>query len=142
MWLDKVKELQKKTGTTKKYLAENMHRSERTIARFLSGEADIGIDDLQKMVALMGGSLDDILDESDFKLPTPEVEALKRENAALSTTIEEMKANEMLLQAEIAVLKDKIVSLTAENDILRIKLEYEQKITSLHNYYNKFGSSN
>lgn len=142
MWLDKLKELRKKSGVTNKYLAENMHRSERTIGRFFSGEADLGIDELQKMVALMGGSLDDVLDESDFKLPTPEVEALKKEIASLSTTIEEMKANEMLLQAEIAVLKDKIVSLTAENDILRIKLEYEQKITSLHNYYNKFGSGN
>lgn len=137
MWLDKLKELRKKSGVTNKYLAENMHRSERTIGRFFSGEADLGIDDLQKMVALMGGSLEDILDESDFKLPTPEVEALKKEIASLTKTIEEMTAKETLLQAEIAVLKDKIVSLTAENDILRLKLEHKEEIISLHNYYNK-----
>lgn len=137
MWLDKLKELKKKSGTTNKYLAEKMHRSERTIGRFLAGEADLGIDELQAMVVLMGGSLDDILDESDFKLPTPEVEALKRDNASLATTIEEMTAKETLLNAEIAVLKDKIVSLTAENDLLRLKLEHKEEIIAIHNYYNK-----
>ena len=137
MWLDKLRELRKQSGKTNKYLAEHMHRSERTIGRYFSGEADLGIDELQKMVDLMGGKLEDILDESDFKLPTPEVEALKKENLALSATIEELAAKEMLLQAEIAVLKDKIGSLTAENDILRIKIEYEQKIANLHDYYNK-----
>lgn len=142
MWLDKLRELRKKSGKTNKYLAENLHRSERTIGRYFSGEADLGIDELQKMVDLMGGKLEDILDESDFKLPTPEVEALKKENASLITTIEEMTAKEMLLNAEIAAREKQIVSLTAEIDILRIKLEYEQKITTLHNHYNKFGAGN
>jgi transcriptional regulator with XRE-family HTH domain len=137
MWLDKLRELRKKSGKTNKYLAEQMHRSERTIGRFFSGEADLGIDELQKMVDLMGGKLEDILDESDFKLPTPEVETLKKEIASLITTIEEMTAKETLLNAEIAAKEKQIVRLTAENDILRIKLEYEQKIANLHDYYNK-----
>lgn len=142
MWLDKLNELRKKSKLTNKYIAEKMHRSERTIARFFSGETRIGIDEAREMAAIMGGSLDDILDESDFKLPTPEIEALKLKVDALSKTIEEMTAKEVMLNAEKAILKEKIVSLTAEIDILRIKLEYEQKITSLHNHYNKFGSSN
>ena len=137
MWLDKLRELRKTSGNTNKYLAEQMHRSERTIGRFFSGEADLGIDELQKLVDLMGGRLEDILDESDFKLPTPEVEALKKENASLATTIEGMTAETALLNAEIAVLKDKIVSLTAENDLLRLKLEHKEEIIAIHNYYNK-----
>ena len=137
MWLDKVRDLKEQTGTKTKYIAEKMHRSERTIRRFFAGETDLGIDFLREVVLLMGGSLDDILSESYFRLPTPEVEALKKENLTLSATIEELTAKEVLLQAEIAVLKDKIGSLTAENDILRIKLEYEQKIANLHDYYNK-----
>lgn len=137
MWLDKLRELRKTSGKTNKYLAEQMHRSERTIGRFFSGEADLGIDELQKLVDLMGGRLEDILDESDFKLPTPEVEALKKENASLATTIEGMTAETALLNAEIAVLKDKIVRLTAENDLLRLKLEHKEEIIAIHNYYNK-----
>lgn len=137
MWLDKVRDLKEQTGTRTKYIAEKTHVSERTVRRFFAGETDPGIDFLREVVLLMGGSLDDILSESDFRLPTPEVEALKKENAALSATIEELTAKTVLLQAEINVLKDKVGSLTAENDILRIKIEYEQKIISLHDYYNK-----
>lgn len=137
MWLDKLRELRKMSGKTNKYLAEQMHRSERTIGRFFSGEADLGIDELQKMVDLMGGSLEDILNESNFKLPTPEIEALKKENTSLTMAIEEMTAKETLINAEITVLKDKIVSLTAENDLLRLKLEHKEEIIALHNYYNK-----
>lgn len=137
MWLDKVRDLKEQTGTRTKYIAEKTHVSERTVRRFFAGETDPGIDFLREVVLLMGGSLDDILSESDFRLPTPEVEALKKENAALSATIEELTAKTVLLQADINVLKDKVGSLTAKNDILRIKLEYEQKITTLHDYYNK-----
>ena len=137
MWLDKVRDLKEQTGTRTKYSAEKTHVSERTVRRFFAGETNPGIDFLREVVLLMGGSLDDILSESDFRLPTPEIEALKKENAALSTTIEELTAKAVLLQAEINVLKDKVGSLTAENDILRIKLEYEQKIANLHDYYNK-----
>ena len=137
MWLDKVRDLKEQTGTRTKYIAEKTHVSERTVRRFFAGETDPGIDFLREVVLLMGGSLDDILSESDFRLPTPEIEALKKENAALSTTIEELTAKTVLLQAEIAALNAKIGSLTAENDILRIKLEYEKKISDLHDYYNK-----
>lgn len=137
MWLDKVRDLKKQTNTPTKYISEKTHRSERTVSRFFAGETDLGIDFLREVVLLMGGSLDDVLSESDFKMPTPEVEELKNENAALSATITEMTANITMLQAEITVLKDRICSLTTENDILRIKLEYEQKITTLHDYYNK-----
>ena len=140
MWLDKVKELKKKTGTTSKYIAEKTHRSERTISRFFAGEATLGIDDVREIVLLMGGSLDDILDESDFRMPTPEIEALKKENASLSATIEEMTANGVILKAEISVLKNKISSLSAENELLLLKLQHKEEIIAIHNYYNKIKS--
>ena len=39
--------------------------------------------------------------------------------------------------AEKAVQDAKIVTLTAENDILRMKLEHKEELLALHNYYNK-----
>lgn len=137
MWLDKLKELKRDTNTTNKHIAEHIHRSERTVARFFSGETALGIDEVRDIVLLMGGSLDDVLDESDFKMPTPEVEALKAEIDALSKTIEEMKANETLLKAENAVMSDRIGSLTAENDILRVKLELKDEMLAIHRFYMK-----
>jgi regulator of replication initiation timing len=84
--------------------------------------------ELQTMVAYMGGSLDDILDGSDFKLPRPEIVALKKD-------IEVLSEENAILQAEIAVLKDKIVALDAENDRLRLTLEHKDDLLSLHKYY-------
>lgn len=141
MWLDKLRDLKKKTGTTNKYLAEKMHRSERTIGRYFSGEADIGIDELRDLVNLMNGSLDEVFDESDFKLPTPEIEALKNEIASLLSKIEELTLNENALKAEIVMHKDEICSLKVENERLRLTLAHKEEIISLHNYYNKLKSN-
>lgn len=130
MWLDKLRELRKTSGITNKFIAEKMHKSERTIGRYFTGEADIRIDDLRDLVSIMGGCLDDILNESDFKLPTPEIEALRREIDSLSSVENE-------LRAELVMLKDKVCTLEAENDRLRLTLAHKEEIISLHNYYNK-----
>jgi transcriptional regulator with XRE-family HTH domain len=135
MWLDNVRDLKKKSGMSNKCLAEQMHMSERTIGRIFAGETSVDIDQLRQMVLVMNGSLDDILDKSEFKVPVPEMEALQNENAALTAKIKELTDSLALLQAEMAIYKDKIAVLTAENDILRIKLEYEQKIGAIHDFY-------
>ncbi len=137
MWLDKIRELKKKTGTTTKYIADKTHRSERTISRFLSGETDFGIDEVREIVLLMGGSMDDILAESDFKMPTSETEALKKEIEALTNKIEELTASAELLKAENDILKTKNAAASAENDLLRLTLAHKEEIIALHNYYNK-----
>lgn len=131
MYLDKVRDLKKKTGLTNKYIAEKMHRSERTVARFFSGEKEIGIDELRELVSILGGTLDEVLDESDFKLPTPEVEALKNEVTALTSAVDELKLIESALRDEIAMLKDKIIGLDAENDRLRLMLAHKEEVISL-----------
>jgi transcriptional regulator with XRE-family HTH domain len=135
MWLDNLRDLKKKSGMSNKCLAEQMHMSERTIGRIFAGETPVDIDKLRQLVLIMNGSLDDILDKSEFKVPVPEMEALQNENAALTAKIKELTDSLALLQVEMAIYKDKIAVLTAENDILRIKLEYEQKIGAIHDFY-------
>ena len=143
MWLDNLRDLRKKTGLSYKQIGEKENLPERTVARIFSGDTtDPRIDTLRKIAHALGGSMDEILAESDFRLPTPQVEALKKEISSLSAVVAEMSANESMLKAEIAVLKDKIVKLTTENDTLRLKLEYEEKIVALHNYYIKRSSEN
>ena len=124
MWLDKLKDLKKRSGMSTKTIAEKTNMSERTITRIFSGETYApGIDKLRDIVYAMGGSLDDILDESDFRVPTPEAQALK-------STIND-------LTAENVRLKDEIVTLKVELDRLRLTLEHKEEIIALHNYYNK-----
>lgn len=119
-------------------IAEKKRLSERTVSRIFSGETTApGIDILRDIVYAMGGSLDDIFNESDFKLPSPEVDELKNALAAMSATVEKLTASESLLKAENSMLKDKVVNLTTENDILRLKLEHKEELLALHNYYIK-----
>lgn len=142
MWLDKLNTLKKQSGMSTKYIAEKMHRSERTISRFLSGETRIGIDEAREMVIIMGGSLDEILHESDFKLPTPEIEALKGEVASLLKTIEEISSQKLDLQAENHHLKETVRNLETEVDRLKLIIEHKDEIIELHNHYNKIKQGN
>lgn len=125
MWLDKLKDLKKRSGMTTKQIAEKAKLPERTVTRIFSGETYApGIDKLRSIVYAMGGSLDDILDESDFHLPTPLAEALKIENTTLQNAVNDLTAENVRLKDENAFLK-------AELDRLRLTLAHKEEILSL-----------
>ena len=136
MWLDKLKDLKKRSGMTTKAIAEKANMSERTVTRIFSGETYApGIDKLRDIVYAMGGSLDDVLDESDFHLPTPLAEALKTENTTLQNAVNDLTDENVRLKDEIATLK-------VELDRLHLILEHKEELIALHNYYNKLKSNN
>ena len=136
MWLDKLKDLKKRSGMTTKAIAEKANMSERTVTRIFSGETYApGIDKLRDIVYAMGGSLDDVLDESDFHLPTPLAEALKTENTTLQNAVNDLTDENVRLKDEIATLK-------VELDRLHLILDHKEEIIALHNYYNKLKSNN
>jgi transcriptional regulator with XRE-family HTH domain len=128
MWLEKLNAMKKSTNTRTRELADAIHRSERTVGRMLSGESNIDMTDLQTMVSVMGGTLDDIFDGSDMRLPRPEVESLKKE-------IEALTAENSVLKAENAMLRDKNTALDIENDKLRLTLAHKEELLDLHTYY-------
>lgn len=129
MWLEKLKELKKETGLSVKQIAEKRNMSEKTVARIFSGETDRPyMDTLYEIVTALGGSLDDLFAEGKARLASEELITIQNEVIRLT-------AENGLLGAENAMLKDKISALTAEGDILRMKLEHKEEIISLHNYY-------
>jgi transcriptional regulator with XRE-family HTH domain len=125
MWLDKLKNLKKQSGMTTKQIADKAKMAERTVTRIINGETYApGIDKLRDIVYAMGGSLDDILDEADFKLPTPEAQALKTENITLQNAVNDLTDENVRLKDETAALK-------AELDHLRLTLEHKEEILKL-----------
>jgi predicted nucleic acid-binding Zn-ribbon protein len=64
------------------------------------------------------------LDESDFKLPTPEAQALKTENITLQNAVNDLTDENVRLKDETAALK-------AELDHLRLTLEHKEEILKL-----------
>ena len=129
MWLDKLNAMKKSTNTRTKTLADAIHRSERTVGRMLAGEAGIDMSELQTMVSVMGGTLDDIFDGSDMRLPRPEVETLKKQ-------IEALTEENARLAAENGDLRAQVSALDRENEKLLLTLAHKEELLVLHAHYN------
>ena len=124
MWLDNLKEMKKRTGMSSKQIAEATNLPERTVCRIFSGDTENPyMDTLRRIVAVLGGSLDDLFAESKLRIANTDLIALQAEFDKL--------------QAENVTLKDENATLKCENDRLRLTLEHKEEIISLHNYYNK-----
>lgn len=134
MWLDNLKELKRKTGMSSKLIAEKTNLPERTVSRIFSGDTDNPyVDTLHRIVTVLGGSLDDIL--ADTKVVVGEQNLV-----TLQENVDVVTAERDLITAENAILKDKVASLTAENEMLKMQLKHKEEIIALHNYYIKLKS--
>lgn len=142
MWLDNLRELKKEKGVTNKYIAEATNLPERTVTRIFAGDTDNPyVDTLHRIVTVLDGSLDSILADTKVVVGGADLITLQEEKDASNAEAERLTAELALVSAELAVLKDKVVALTAENDVLRLKLEHKEEIIALHNYYIKMKTS-
>jgi transcriptional regulator with XRE-family HTH domain len=131
MLVDRLKELKKKSGMTVKQIVEQTNLPERTVNRVLTGETpNPYVDTVHRIVTVLGGSLDDVL--ADTKLVVGE-----QNLAELQENVEVVTAERGLAEAENAILKDKVATLTAENELLKMQIKHKDEIIALHNYYNK-----
>jgi transcriptional regulator with XRE-family HTH domain len=143
MWLEIIRERRKELGYTIKHIAEEAKLTERTTSRIFSGETDDPYaSNLYRIAAVLDLSLDDLLADGNSVVGSKKLEVLQEETASLNTEVERLAAELSLVNAENAVLKDKVASLTSENDLLRLKLEHKEEIISLHNYYIKKNNLN
>ena len=135
MWLDNLKELKKTQGMSAKQIADKTNLPERTVNRIFSGDTDNPyVDTLHRIVTVLGGSLDDILADTKVVVATESLVEVK-ENANV------VEAERDLISAENNILKDKVATLTAENEMLKMQLKHKDELLALHNYYNKLKSS-
>lgn len=131
MWLDNLKELKKAKGMTAKQIADLTNLPERTVTRIFSGDTDNPyVDTLHRIVTVLGGSLDEILANTKVVVGDKNL-------AVLQENLNTVTAERDLALAENAALKAKVDALTAENELLRLKLSHKDEIIALHNYYNK-----
>ncbi len=132
MWLDNLIELRAEKGNPPyKHIAKEANMPERTVTRIFSRETENpSVENLYKIVNVLGGSLDDILAGTKA--------VIGRTNLAeLEAEVERLTAELDLANAENVVLQKRAADLTTENDILRLKLEHKDELLALHNYYIK-----
>ena len=134
MWLDNLKELKKKSGKTSKQIADETKIPESTVKRIFSGDTDDPyVSTIHRIVICLGGSLDHVLADTNAVLATESL-AEAKETAGVA------EAERDLIAAENKILKDKGAALTAEVDLLNLKLSHKEELLALHNYYNKLKS--
>ena len=138
MWLDRIKERRKELNYTIKYISNEAKLPERTVSRIFSGETlSPCVDTLYSIAVVLGLSLDELIADTNSVIGGKHYADLLKENADLINEVERLNSALALISAENSMLKDKVGVLTAENDILRLKLEHKEEIISLHNYYMK-----
>ena len=136
MWLDNLKELRKLSGNpTNKKIGEDANLPERTIARIFAGDTvNPYVSTLDLIAKALGSSLDEVFADTKVVVGNEKMSDLQE----IADTV---TAERDILVAENSILKDKVANLTAEVDLLKMKLEHKEEIISLHNYYNKVSPS-
>ena len=131
MWLDNLKELRKLKGNpTFKKIGEDANLPERTIARIFSGDTNNPyVTTIDLIAKALGGSLDEIFADTKVVVGNEKM-------AELQESLNVVTAERDIIIAENVILKDKVVNLTAEIDLLKMKLEHKEELLSLHNFYN------
>ena len=136
MWRDKIIEAKKKNNITTKMMSELVHIPEPTITRILSGKTEFPrIDTVLMLGKAVGLSDMELFAETTSFLGDKNIVALQEELDIANGTVEALRTEIVTLSEENTDLKVKNVALTAENDMIRTKLEHKEEIISLHNYY-------
>lgn len=143
LWRKNLKELRSRVGLSPKQIADKENLSEKTVTRVFTGEAkNPGVDVIRRIIHALGGTWSEIFAESsavigsqDLVTLQAEVNRLTEENAVLTSSLN-------IANLDLAAQKNKVVALESENKILCLKLEYEEKLVAVHNFYNKLNSNN
>lgn len=136
MWLDMIRQRRDELGYSVKDVAREANMAERTVTRIFSGETDNPYaSHLYRIAAVLDLSLDDLLADGESVIGGKKNVALMEENAALKAEVERITAELVGANADIAVLKDTLATLSAKNANLEERLQHKEEIIALHNYY-------
>ena len=136
MWLDRIIEAKKENNITTKMMSERVHIPEPTITRILKGKTEFPrIDTVLMLGEAVGLSAMELFAETTSFLGDKNIVALQEELDIANGTVAALRTEIGSISEENTNLKVKNVSLAAENDMLRMKLEHTEEIISLHNYY-------
>ena len=138
MWREKILEAKKLRNIKTKTIAEAVLMSEKAVSRLLTGEKKSPcIEDVIAVGAAVGLTALELFAETDTVIGEKSLSDLNEELDKCKMELDLMRGELANASAAIADLKAKNCALTAENDILRIKLELKDEIIETHKYYIK-----
>jgi transcriptional regulator with XRE-family HTH domain len=128
MWVENIQELKRRSGMTVKQIAEASQIPEGTVKRIINGENEPSAFNLFRVVRAMGGSLDDILADTNAIIAPPSLVEVKE-------TVETVEAEKEVAVAKNDILESKIVALEKEIALLKSELQHKDELLAVHNYY-------
>ena len=141
-WLINLIELKNRTDISVKQIAENINTAEKSVSNvFLGKSKNPGIDLVRRIIGALGGSVSEIFGESGAVIGGQDLVTLQAEVDRLTEEVALLTSSLNIANIDLVVQKDKVVALENENKLLCLKLEYEEKINAVHDYYNKLKSS-
>lgn len=137
-WLINLIELKNRTDMSFKQIAEKISTAEKSISNvFLGKSKNPGVDLVRRIIAALGGSVSEIFGESGAVIGGQDLVALQAEADRLTAEVELLASNLNIATLDNSVLKEKVAALESENKLLCLKLEYEEKLVAVHDFYNK-----
>ena len=134
MLIENLKELKKASGMTYKEIADASGLPESTVKRVYAGEKEPYASTLHRIVKVQGGSLDDILADTNMVLSPKRIIEVKEQ-------AEVIEAEKDLISIENERLKIENAALTTDVKLLKMELQHKDELLALHNFYSKFKSS-
>lgn len=136
MWREKIIEAKKANNITTKMMSEKVRLPEQTITRILSGKtATPRIDTVLDLGASVGLSPRELFSDTTAVLSDKNLSLMQEELDKANAALTALQAEFASLSEELTAIKVAHVTLQAENDMLKIKLEHKEEIIALHNFY-------
>lgn len=137
-WLINLRDLKERSKKSCSQIAKEENMAERTVSRIISGESpNPGVDPIRRIIHACGGTWSEVFAESGAVIGGQDLVTLQAEVDRLTEEVARLTSSLNIANLELSVQKDKVSALESENKILCIKLEYEEKLVAVHNYYNK-----
>jgi transcriptional regulator with XRE-family HTH domain len=142
-WLINLIDLKNKAELTVKQISENENLAEKSVSNvFLGKSKNPGVDLIRRIIHALGGSWREIFGESDAVIGSQDLVTLQAEVDRLTNENDILASSLNIANLELSVEKNKVTALESENQILKLKLEYEEKLNAVHNFYNKLNPNN
>lgn len=138
LWRKSLNELRNKVGISHKQIADKENLSEKSVARVFSGEAkNPGVDIIRRIIHALGSTWSEVFAESNAVIGSQDLVTLQAEVNRLTEENYVLASSLNIANLDLAVQKDKVSALEAEIKLLSLRLEYEEKLVAVHNFYNK-----
>ena len=142
-WLINLIELKNQTDISLKQIAEKENLSEKSVSNvFLGKSKNPGVDLIRRIIHALGGKWNDIFGESGAVIGGQDLVVLQAKVDELTEEVDRLTQTLNIASLDLAVQTGKVAALESENKLLLLKLEYEEKLVAVHNFYNKLNSNN